>query len=104
MKHLILISTFACFISCTNRESAHPDYPIQQVKSNQVTLIDCFRLPKIRTIPEKTIRYAFEKCKAEVPYEHFGNIFSVTSFGESHGAAIGGVIDGYRPSHADYAY
>jgi len=24
----------------------------------------------------------------------FGNIFSVTTFGESHGAAIGGVIDG----------
>ena len=24
----------------------------------------------------------------------FGNIFRLTSFGESHGAAIGGVIDG----------
>ena len=24
----------------------------------------------------------------------FGNIFSVTTFGESHGTAIGGVIDG----------
>lgn len=25
----------------------------------------------------------------------FGNIFKLTSFGESHGIGIGGVIDGY---------
>ena len=25
----------------------------------------------------------------------FGNIFTLTSFGESHGKAIGGVIDGF---------
>lgn len=25
----------------------------------------------------------------------FGNIFRLTSFGESHGKAIGGVIDGF---------
>ena len=25
----------------------------------------------------------------------FGNIFTLTTFGESHGAAIGGVVDGY---------
>lgn len=24
----------------------------------------------------------------------FGNLFTLTSFGESHGAAIGGVVDG----------
>ena len=25
----------------------------------------------------------------------FGNIFTLTSFGESHGKAIGGIIDGF---------
>ena len=25
----------------------------------------------------------------------FGNLFTLTTFGESHGTAIGGVIDGY---------
>ena len=28
----------------------------------------------------------------------FGHIFKLTSFGESHGAAIGGVIDGCPPN------
>ena len=27
----------------------------------------------------------------------FGNIFTLTTFGESHGAAVGGVIDGMPP-------
>ena len=27
----------------------------------------------------------------------FGNIFRLTSFGESHGEAVGGVIDGFPP-------
>ena len=27
----------------------------------------------------------------------FGNIFKVTTFGESHGPALGGVIDGCPP-------
>ena len=27
----------------------------------------------------------------------FGNIFRLTTFGESHGAAIGGVVDGMPP-------
>ena len=27
----------------------------------------------------------------------FGKIFTFTGFGESHGEAIGGVIDGMRP-------
>jgi len=36
-------------------------------------------------------------CSIEINFVHmnsFGNIFRLTSFGESHGAAIGGVIDG----------
>ena len=27
----------------------------------------------------------------------FGNIFTLTTFGESHGAAVGGVVDGMPP-------
>ena len=30
----------------------------------------------------------------------FGNIFRLTSFGESHGAGIGGIIDGCPPGIA----
>jgi len=30
----------------------------------------------------------------------FGKLFSVTTFGESHGPAIGGVIDGCPPGMA----
>lgn len=26
----------------------------------------------------------------------FGNIFTLTTFGESHGEAVGGVVDGMR--------
>jgi DUF1680 family protein len=53
------------------------NYPIQQVKLNHVTLTDNFWLPKIRTIQEKTIRYAFDKCASEGRFENFvtaGNV------------------------------
>ena len=53
------------------------DYPIQQVKLNNVELTDNFWLPKIRTIQEKTIRYAFDKCTSEGRLENFitaGNV------------------------------
>lgn len=30
-------------------------------------------------------------------FNSFGNIFRLTSFGESHGKGIGGVIDGFPP-------
>ena len=79
MKYTILISAFLCFcfLSCTDRKREQPDYPIRQVKLSEVTLTDNFWLPKIRTIQEKTIRYAFEKCEAEGRLENFvtaGNV------------------------------
>ena len=77
MKHVVLISTLLCFISCMDRKSEQPDYPIQQVKLNHIELTDSFWLPKIRTIQEKTIRYAFDKCTAEGRLENFqtaGNV------------------------------
>ena len=30
-------------------------------------------------------------------FNSFGNIFRLTSFGESHGKGVGGVIDGFLP-------
>jgi chorismate synthase len=30
-------------------------------------------------------------------FNSFGNIFRLTSFGESHGPGVGGVIDGFLP-------
>lgn len=30
-------------------------------------------------------------------FNSFGNIFRLTSFGESHGKGVGGVIDGFPP-------
>jgi DUF1680 family protein len=53
-----------------NRENT-ADYPIQQVPLSKVKLTDDFWLPKIRTVQEKTIRYAFDKCEAEGRMENF---------------------------------
>jgi DUF1680 family protein len=77
MKPAILISTFIFLISCTDRKSEPADYPIRQVNLNSVELTDSFWLPKIRTVQEKTIRYAFDKCEAEGRLENFvtaGNV------------------------------
>jgi DUF1680 family protein len=73
-KHLLIaIFTFSTFIflSCGESDEKQADYPIQQVKLNQVELTDNFWLPKIRTIQEKTIRYAFDKCESEGRLENF---------------------------------
>jgi Uncharacterized protein conserved in bacteria len=47
------------------------DYSIRQVNLNQIELTDNFWLPKIRTIQEKTISYAFQKCEEEGRMENF---------------------------------
>ncbi|MDR1416631.1 MAG: glycoside hydrolase family 127 protein [Prevotellaceae bacterium] len=77
MKFLILISALICFTSCTGKESERPDYPIRQVTLDRVELTDHFWLPRIQTVQEKTIRYAFDKCTAEGRLENFvaaGNV------------------------------
>jgi len=43
----------------------YANYPIEAVKLNQVRLTDDFWLPRIQTIQNKVIRYAFDKCEAE---------------------------------------
>ncbi|MDR1526804.1 MAG: glycoside hydrolase family 127 protein [Dysgonamonadaceae bacterium] len=80
-KHLLsAVFTVAAFSFClcpAQSQEQAADYPIQQVKLNRVELTDSFWLPKIRTIQEKTLRYAFEKCTAEGRLENFvtaGNV------------------------------
>jgi DUF1680 family protein len=75
-------------VKSDTRTSKQHDYPIQQVALNHVELTDRFWLPKIRTIQEKTIRYAFEKCESEGRFENFttaGNVIR-GSAGKTRGA------------------
>ncbi|MDR3217777.1 MAG: glycoside hydrolase family 127 protein, partial [Dysgonamonadaceae bacterium] len=78
MKQFILIVGTIYLLSCAgNQATGQAGYPIQQVKLNQVELTDRFWLPKIHTIQEKTIRYAFDKCESEGRLENFttaGNV------------------------------
>ncbi|MDR1556392.1 MAG: glycoside hydrolase family 127 protein [Tannerellaceae bacterium] len=73
MKHLTLFVGALCFIACkpTTDTTAYPDYPIEQVNLTQVELTDAFWLPRIRTIQQTTIRYAFGKCDSEGRLENF---------------------------------
>jgi DUF1680 family protein len=54
-----------------NLQAQTSDYPVQQVKLNNVELTDNFWLPKIRMIQEVTIPYALEKCEQEGRFENF---------------------------------
>jgi hypothetical protein len=75
--HECQLFVFKDLISCTGGKHKHPGYPAQQVRLSNVELTDSFWLPKIRTIQEKTIRYAFNKCEAEGRLENFttaGNV------------------------------
>ncbi len=78
LRYTIIVGTIFVLSSCTlQTEPKFSDYPIQQVNLNEVELTDNFWLPKIRTIQEKTIRYAFDKCDSEGRMENFitaGNV------------------------------
>ncbi|MDR0972721.1 MAG: glycoside hydrolase family 127 protein [Prevotellaceae bacterium] len=63
-----LFTLSACDKTSTEK---YTDYPIHDVSLTNVTLTDSFWLPKIQTIQEKTIRYAFEKCAEEGRFENF---------------------------------
>ena len=75
-KLLVLFGFAVSLLSCV-RTSKQPDYPIRKVQLKNIELTDNFWLPKIRTIQEKTIRYAFDKCTSEGRLENFviaGNV------------------------------
>ncbi len=47
------------------------DYPVSAVGIKNVVISDSFWLPKIKTIQDVTIRYAFDKCEKEGRMENF---------------------------------
>lgn len=52
-------------------KSKYGDYPITPVSIQNVVLTDSFWLPKIKTIQDSTIPYAFAKCDSEGRMENF---------------------------------
>jgi DUF1680 family protein len=85
---LVLCGVILCFSACRQANDRQFDYPIQAVNLNHVELTDSFWLPKIRTIQEKTIRYAFDKCTTEGRLENFVTAGEVLrgSTGKTRGA------------------
>ncbi len=69
MKRNSLIIALGLFV--VQGAFAAYDYPISAVDVKNVVLNDEFWLPKIQTIQDTTIRYAFEKCDQEGRMENF---------------------------------
>jgi len=65
---LVFIFLFGCRNN-TNKNLS--DYPISAVPISNVELSDNFWLPKIKTVQETTIKYAFEKCESEGRMDNF---------------------------------
>ena len=71
MKKLTFALLALIALSCSQKNSKYSDYPISAVGIRNVILDDNFWLPKIKTIQDVTIRYAFDKCKKEGRMENF---------------------------------
>jgi DUF1680 family protein len=82
MKRIFFVLCIVSLFSCKQVPVQQADYPIRQVNLNRVELTDGFWLPKIRTIQEKTIRYAFDKCTEEGRLENFVTAGKVIRGGE----------------------
>jgi hypothetical protein len=72
---LILPTLWSCGpadpVNQDGSDESQPDYPIQTVDIREVKLTDSFWLPLIRTVQEKTIGYALEKCREEGRFDNF---------------------------------
>jgi DUF1680 family protein len=53
------------------RQQTHNDYPISMVDIGKVMITDNFWLPKIKTVQNTTISFAFEKCRDEGRMDNF---------------------------------
>jgi len=71
MKKLIFALLALIALNCSRESSKYSDYPITGVGIRNVILNDNFWLPKIKTIQDVTIRYAFDKCDKEGRMENF---------------------------------
>ena len=71
MKRFILFLPILIVLSCSKEISKYSDYPISSVSIKNVILDDNFWLPKIKTIQDVTIRYAFNKCQKEGRMQNF---------------------------------
>ncbi len=74
MKNLILLVLPIIIFSCTKPQEKPlklSDYPIQPVGIRNVKLTDNFWLPVIKTVQDKTIGYALEKCREEGRLDNF---------------------------------
>jgi uncharacterized protein len=75
MKINSILCLFCCLflfvLPCFGQKITSSDYPISLVDIKRVELTDNFWLPKIRTIQNITIPFAFDKCAREGRMENF---------------------------------
>lgn len=73
MKKIVLLICVLTVFACkeTGKQITYSDYPIEAVKQARVELTDDFWLPRIRTVQDKVIKYAFHKCEAEGRLDNF---------------------------------
>ena len=70
-NYYTLVTLAICLCTVASISAQKSDYPIAPVNLRHVELTDNFWLPKIRTVQEKTIAYAFQKCEEEGRMENF---------------------------------
>ena len=71
MKYFIFLLLTIILLGCGKKQTLYHDYPITATDIKNVVLNDSFWLPKIKTIQDTTILYAFEKCNKEGRMESF---------------------------------
>jgi uncharacterized protein len=67
----LTIIVLPTLILCCGKHQKYSDYPILMVDIKNVELTDSFWLPKIKTVQNITIAYAFDKCNKEGRLENF---------------------------------
>ena len=91
-KLLLIVLILLLGMQWSKKKATLSDYPIQEVKLNQVILTDSFWLPRIQLIQNKVITHAFEKCQSEGRIENF-----ITAHQVMHGGP--GTTNGKTPYH-----
>ena len=71
MKKFVFTLLVLVAVSCSQENSKYSNYPISTVDIRNVVINDGFWLPKIKTIQDVTIPYAFNKCEQEGRMHNF---------------------------------